>query len=636
MRITVITVCFNEEKNIARTLKSVLNQTSSDFEYIICDGKSSDRTMEIVESYHNKFIEKGVDIKIYSERDGGVYYGMNNGIDKASGDYIIFLNGGDDFACNDVIEEVTKFIDNAEVKPDVVYGDYNYIDNGVYCVMVGNHENLTESFSIGHPCSFSSLEMMKKYKFDTNYKICADYNFMLNVYLNGGKFMHIPMITSNFYTGGISTKNLKAPMRELQKVHKNHNINKPAKHYILRYLNTLKTTKISNFKRSVVNIYEAILKKIDRFIPINKKLWLFGAWSGNLYSDNTKCVFEYVNSTKNDTKCVWISRNDSVVEQVRKAGFRAYKELSIKGLWYSARAQAAFCTEHAEDVSRFLNKKTKIINLWHGMGIKAVGIESGWENDKTEKEMEDYYEYCRNNYGKWYWLCASEEAKQKYARSFLVPEEMVYITGQPKDDSFANLKESSYINEIRAEHPGAKIAVYLPTHRNFGRGAHIVDEVSLETLKKVNEKLAEKNIVMIFKPHFHEFKKYEGYTDNFSNIIFATDKEKFGDVYTFLPVCDMLITDYSGIMFGYLASGKPIIYFTYDYDEYVSGDAGFCYDFNDITYGPVCKTWDEVIENMDKITADDYKEIREKQRARFCPYSDGKNCERVYEQVKKL
>ncbi len=636
MRITVITVCFNEEKNIARTLESVLNQTTSDFEYIICDGKSSDRTMEIVESYREKFAEKGIDFKVYSEKDGGVYFGMNNAIDRATGDYIIFINGGDDFASDEVICEVSKFIENADIKPDVVYGDYNYIDNGTSCVMVGNHELLTEGMSIGHPCSFCSLDSMKKYKFNTDYKICADYNFMLDVYSNGGVFMHIPMVTSNFYTGGISTKNPKLSLREDQKTHAAHNIVHPRKYYTVKYLNILKNTTISNLKRSIVNIYSSVLKKMGRVIPINKKLWLFGAWSGNLYSDNTKCVFEYVNSIKKDTKCVWISRNDSVVEQVRKAGFRSYKELSIKGLWYSARAQAAFCTEHAEVVSRFLNRKTKIINLWHGMGIKAVGIESGWVKGKTEDEMREYHKYCYDNYSKWHWMCASEEAKQKYARSFLVPEEMFYITGQPKDDSFANLKESSYINEIRTEHPGAKIAVYLPTHRNFGRGVHIADETSIETLKKVNEKLAEKNIVMIFKPHYHEFKKYEGYTENFSNIIFATDKEKFGDVYTFLPVCDMLITDYSGIMFGYLASGKPIIYFTYDYDEYVAGDAGFCYDFNDITYGPVCKTWDEVIENMDKITADDYKEIREKQRARFCPYSDGKNCERVYEQVKKL
>ena len=78
------------------------------------------------------------------------------------------------------------------------------------------------------------------------------------------------------------------------------------------------------------------------------------------------------------------------------------------------------------------------------------------------------------------------------------------------------------------------------------------------------------------------------------------------------------------------------MYFTYDYDEYINGDAGLCYDFNDITYGPVCKTWDEVVECLSTIKPEDYAELREKQRARFCPYSDGENCQRVYETTLKI
>ncbi len=642
MLISVITVCFNEERNIKRTLESILNQTSTDFEFIICDGKSTDRTMEIIERYRTKFEEKGVAFKLYSEKDGGVYYAMNNAIDRANGDYIVFINGGDNFASDDVVEKVVEFAKKTEIKPDVIYGDYNYVysHRDVHTkrtrVRIGEHERLVQEMSMCHQSCFCSLKSMRKYRFNTEYKICADYNYLLDVYTSGGVFVHLPLIMSDFYVGGISSENPQKLLIEEWKSLKAHKIKFSKKYYIIQHAKAIMWKIINKIKRTIMRIYGSVFWRINNIVPVNKNLWLFGAWGGNLYSDNTKCLFEYVNSIDKNIKCVWISKNDSVVEEVRKSGFKAHKELSIKGLWYSARAYTAFCTENTTDVSRFLNKKTKIINLWHGMGVKSVGIESGWIKDMTDEELDNYRRTCRNTFGKWYWMCASEEAKQKYMRSFLVPEEMFHITGQPKDDAFANLKSSPYIDEIRKNHPDAKIAVYMPTHRNFGRNFAISDETSIETLKKVNEKLREKNIVMIFKPHYHEFKKYEGYTDNFSNIIFATDKDKFGDVYTFLPVCDMLITDYSGIMFGYLASGKPIIYFTYDYDSYVSGDAGFCYNFDDITYGPVCKTWDEVIENMSTITADDYKEIREKQRARFCPYHDGKNCERVYEQVKKI
>ena len=108
MKITIITVSFNEEKNISRTIESVLDQTSCDFEYIICDGKSADKTVEIAESYRARFAEKGVAYFVNSKKDKGIYDGMNNGIELATGDYVYFLNAGDWFYSNDVIEQIVK------------------------------------------------------------------------------------------------------------------------------------------------------------------------------------------------------------------------------------------------------------------------------------------------------------------------------------------------------------------------------------------------------------------------------------------------------------------------------------------------------------------------------------------------
>ncbi len=370
-------------------------------------------------------------------------------------------------------------------------------------------------------------------------------------------------------------------------------------------------------------------------IPKNKKIWLFGAWQGKLYADNTRCLFEYLYAQNSKCRKIWIAKENDVVRKVREAGYEAYHYRSLKGIWYTIIGSLAFCTESHNDVSDLLNKKTKVIQLWHGMGIKSVGLESGWNNGQTKEELKYWEDSYKRQHATWYWMVASEEAKQKYMRSFSVPEQQFTITGQPKDDTFINVPQCQMIDEIRKAHPGCKIAVYLPTHRKFGTGV-VNPMLSAEALLKVDEQLRKINAVLIFKPHFHEFKLYEKMKGDLTNIILALDKEKYGDVYEFLPACDMLITDYSGIMFGYLASGKPIIYFTYDYDTYVSDDAGFCYDFDDITYGPICKTWDEVIENIDTLSADDYSNKREKQRARFCPFNDGKNCERIYEQACKL
>lgn len=224
MYLTVITVCFNEEKNIAKTIESVLGQTLSNFEYIICDGKSCDNTLEIAESYRDKFCKKSVDFKIYSEKDGGVYFGMNNGIDRATGDYIIFTNGGDSLASETVLQEISDFLDKQDVMPDVVYGSFNYIEGDVTQTREGDHKLLTERMSVPHPASFCSSKSLKKYKFNTEYHIGADYDFMLNVYLNGGVFAKVPTLVSNFVVGGISTIDHKKSLQEERRILTAHGV----------------------------------------------------------------------------------------------------------------------------------------------------------------------------------------------------------------------------------------------------------------------------------------------------------------------------------------------------------------------------------------------------------------------------
>lgn len=382
---------------------------------------------------------------------------------------------------------------------------------------------------------------------------------------------------------------------------------------------------INKLKCKVISILSAV-------IPKSERIWIFGAWEGKLYADNAKTLFEFVNKEHDGIRAVWITYDKNVLKEVRSKGYKAYCANTVMGLWNILRAGVAFETEGNCDISVHLDtKRTKVVQLWHGMGIKSVGKNSGWNKNSSSNTTSFW-----NKYSEWYWMVASEEAKVKYLNSFDLNNERIFITGQPKDDAFVNVKENEFISFVRQKHPGAKIAVYLPTHRNFGKDGTVDDVMSLESLRNLNLLLHEKNIVIIFKPHFHEFAKYKDYTDSLSNIVFATDKKIFGDVYTFLPVCDMLITDYSGIMFGYLASGKPIIYFPYDYDKYVSADAGFCYDYSDIVYGPVCYTWEQVVDSIINIKKSDYDFDRDRLRKRFCPYHDGNNCKRVYDTVTKL
>jgi glycosyltransferase involved in cell wall biosynthesis len=189
MKISVITVCYNEEKNIAKTIESVLNQTSKSIEYIICDGKSTDKTVEIAESYVDKFKANGVDYRVYSEKDGGIYAGMNNGIDRANGDYVIFTNAGDRLFDENVIAQVIDALEDK--RPEVVYGNCLFVDRCVGVIFNADHTQLSKYMSIAHPATLVRTDIIKQNRFETSFKIAADYNMMLDLYNQNYEFFKL-------------------------------------------------------------------------------------------------------------------------------------------------------------------------------------------------------------------------------------------------------------------------------------------------------------------------------------------------------------------------------------------------------------------------------------------------------------
>ncbi|MBO5379053.1 MAG: glycosyltransferase [Clostridia bacterium] len=218
MKISVVTVCFNEEENIERTIKSVLRQSDTSYEYIICDGKSTDKTVEIAESYRQAFEEKGVNYILKSEKDGGIYYGMNNGIDLATGDYLIFINAGDCLHGTEAIKTIVDVIKKSENKIDVLYGDINFVQRGRYHRIAGNHSDLKQGMSICHQAMVISGEIMKNERFNTEYKIGADYDLALKLYLGDKNFLHVDEVISDFYAGGVSNVKIRETVEESFKI----------------------------------------------------------------------------------------------------------------------------------------------------------------------------------------------------------------------------------------------------------------------------------------------------------------------------------------------------------------------------------------------------------------------------------
>ncbi|MBQ9427960.1 MAG: CDP-glycerol glycerophosphotransferase family protein [Clostridia bacterium] len=378
------------------------------------------------------------------------------------------------------------------------------------------------------------------------------------------------------------------------------------------------------------------LTKLSGIVPKNKKLWAFGCWDGHLYGDNSRYMFEYISEHRPDIKTVWISKEKSIVRTLREKGCRAEYAKSLKGMYTLCRAGAFFETSGYNDLSYFIVRGVKEIQLWHGMGFKNVGK---FDTQYKHRENFEHFENGRriNTYDLADWCVASEDALNKYADSFDVPRENFHITGQPKDDIFICPQGREVFDEILDGGAYSKVIFYLPTHRKFGR----VDDKSMlseDMLKALNEKLAGMNVLLLYKPHYNDRKHFEDFSVQLSNIRFLLDFDKYGDIYQILPYCDAMISDYSGIIFGFLNTDRPMILFPYDYESYVKGDMGFCYDYNEVAAGPICYNWDEVADEIRKIVAgeDAFKEKRKALIDRFCPLHDGKNRERVCETATAL
>ena len=204
LKFTVITVVFNAEKVMKKTMESILRQSYAPYEYIIIDGKSSDNTLEIVNDFSNRFADKNIRIKVISEKDSGIYNAMNKGIKLAEGDFISFLNAGDWYE-DDALENINNLYVQEEF--ELTYGGLHYINpDGT---MTNKYSRLDKfpisSRNWNHPSMFLKKEIYQKYGFDESFKAYADFNLYLKLRKDGTKIRVTDKIIANFVADGVST-----------------------------------------------------------------------------------------------------------------------------------------------------------------------------------------------------------------------------------------------------------------------------------------------------------------------------------------------------------------------------------------------------------------------------------------------
>jgi glycosyltransferase involved in cell wall biosynthesis len=216
VKVSIITATYNSAQTLGDAMKSVLDQTYSDIEYIIVDGASSDGTQDVVRQYESQFAGR---LKWMSEKDRGIYDAMNKGIRMATGDVIGILNSDDYFTSNDVVQRIVSTFDN---KTDAIYGDIHFIHDGQpdKCVRYYSSKHfrplwLRFGFMPAHPSFYCRREVFDKaglYKID--YAIGSDFEMMVRLFMKhriNARYLNMDFVTMR--TGGASTRNVKSRMQ---------------------------------------------------------------------------------------------------------------------------------------------------------------------------------------------------------------------------------------------------------------------------------------------------------------------------------------------------------------------------------------------------------------------------------------
>ena len=219
-KFSIITVVYNGESSIEKTILSVINQSYSNIEYIIVDGQSKDRTIEIIKKYRDRVS------KIVSEKDDGLYYAMNKGINLATGEYVWFINSGDEIYSHTIIEEIVKLIKEREILPEIIYGKIALYGNKGEFVKIPkipkkiNSYTITKGMLISHQAFIVHRNIIEYY--NTDYKSASDQDWIIRMLKKSKEVFNTNIVISKYIIGGSSYKNFFLNWKERLKIIKSH------------------------------------------------------------------------------------------------------------------------------------------------------------------------------------------------------------------------------------------------------------------------------------------------------------------------------------------------------------------------------------------------------------------------------
>ncbi|OPJ65058.1 CDP-glycerol glycerophosphotransferase family protein [Clostridium oryzae] len=363
---------------------------------------------------------------------------------------------------------------------------------------------------------------------------------------------------------------------------------------------TLKTF-FMNIFNTIKRILVLLIYDISQLSVRDQNLIVFGSQNGKSIGDNPKYLYEAIKK-RGRYRLIWVLKDKESVVKSRALGYDCYYHRSLKGVYYQLRAKY-FIHSHSinnDFSSMFLGGATSI-DTWHGAGIKKL-----WAANRNTYSYKALHEPNRLKRHIMLQFCKFTQAKENYIMStgpgttsyypetFMLKPEEVLELGQARNDVFFEDENinNNYIDYIK----GHKTILYMPTHRNDGKSDIYMDQIiDFDVLEKFCN---ENKYKFLIKSHIYGNIAVD---NNYADIIDVSEWDI--DAQLLLKYADILVTDYSSCYADFLMLDRPIIFYCYDYHEYIESDREMYFEYNDVTPGDKVTTFQQLMISL-KLTVD--------------------------------
>ena len=392
-------------------------------------------------------------------------------------------------------------------------------------------------------------------------------------------------------------------------------------------------------KRGVSLAMRFVFRLIDRFWPKDENLVVFSGGRDVGYSDNSRFLFErFIEEYGKELRVLWVTPSkDVLLDNAISTKYRSHMvyQYSTTGVISLLRAKTIFfCWGSSDLPGTDFSKRTVVIQLWHGIPIKRIGIYSK-QLDKGQKRsaIRAYQKFT-------YWACSSKIERNSVALCTGLPIERVRVTGYPRNDYLIEHKNSGNpLMQERFPFLDKRVILYAPTYRSKGMAEFFpftdYDDQRLDAF------LRDRDAYLVLRTH-HVDDVVSAREDRINAKPFCSDRivilnrRSIRDVQEVLPYVDILVSDYSGIWLDFLLLDRPVIFVPYDLLEYEEAD-GLLYDYDFITPGPKVLCLNDLLTELDQYLSNSARDStkRENIRRMFHEHEDGMAYKRLYQLVKE-